>query len=283
MKLACQEQHIPGDTLIAKWDFCRRHGFDGIELRGEDGFGFRQRLPELRAARRAGVVMPSVCPATDHFIGDFDADRRRDAVEQMKSLLSVMAEIDGTGAMTPASWGMFTRRLPPFEPPRSAAEDRQVLLDGLTRLGKHAQREGVVVWLEPLNRYEDHMVNRLEQAADLARATGSAAVQIVGDLYHMNIEEADTAQAIRDAGALLTHVQIGDSNRLQPGAGHLDFAGILAALDDIGYDGWLAMECGIDGDPREVLPEVATFVRRHAPRGPSEGHTMPSCSSRGMQ
>jgi len=261
MKLACQEQHIPGGTLLEKWDFCRRHGFDGIELRGRDGFGFRDRLPELRAARRGGVVMPSVCPDTDHFIGHFDAERRRDAIAQMKSLLSVMAEIGGAGAMTPASWGMFSRRLPPFRPPRSPEQDREVLVDALGQLGEHAAREGVVVWLEPLNRYEDHMVNRLAQAADLARATGFDTVQVVGDLYHMNIEEAELPKAIREAGALLTHMQIGDSNRLQPGAGHLDFAGAFAALADIGYEGYLAMECGIDGEPAAVLPQVASFVR----------------------
>lgn len=267
MKLACQEQHIPGDTLVDKWRFCQAHGFDGIELRGLDGFRFRDRLGELRAARRAGVVLPSVCPATDHFIGDFDPERRRDAIAQMKSLLSVMADIGGVGAMTPASWAMFSRRLPPFTPPRPPEQDREILVEALTELGEHAAREGVVVWLEPLNRYEDHMVNRLEQAADLARATGCPAVQVVADLYHMNIEERDPAQAIRATGDLLTHVQIGDSNRLQPGAGHLDFAAVLRALADIGYDGYLAMECAIEGDPAVVLPEVAAFIRRHMPSG----------------
>lgn len=265
MKLACQEQHIPGRTLVEKWDFCRRHGFTGIELRGADRFGFRERLPELRAARRAGVVMPSVCPATDHFIGDFDPERRRDAIAQMTSLLSVMAEIGGQGAMTPASWGMFSRRLPPFTPPRPPEEDHRILVEGLAALGEHAEREGVVVWLEPLNRYEDHMVNRLDQAAALSRATGSDAVQVVGDLYHMNIEESDPAAAIREAAGVLSHVQIGDSNRLQPGAGHLDFPAVLTALRDIGYRGYLAMECRIDGDPRAVLPQVAAFMQRHAP------------------
>jgi sugar phosphate isomerase/epimerase len=263
VKLACQEQHIPGATLIDKWAFCQRFGFDGIELRGEDDFRFHERLPELRAAFQAGVVMPSVCPMTDHFIGDFDAQRRQDAIAQMKSLLSVMAEIGGAGAMTPASWGMFSRRLPPFVPPRTPEQDRQVLVESLAELGEHATREGVVVWLEPLNRYEDHMVNRLEQAVDLARATACDAVQVVGDLYHMNIEEADPAQAIRAAGARLTHMQIGDSNRLQPGAGHLDFAGAFRALADIGYSGYLAMECNLDGDPEVVLPAVAGVVRHH--------------------
>jgi sugar phosphate isomerase/epimerase len=260
VKLACQEQHIPGATLVDKWAFCQRSGFEGIELRGEDHFRFRERLPELRAARDAGVVMPSVCPKTDHFIGDFDAERRRDAIAQMKSLLSVMAEIGGTGAMTPASWGMFSRRLPPFVPPRPAEQDRHVLVEALAELGEHAAHEGVVVWLEPLNRYEDHMVNRLEQAVDLARATGCDAVQVVGDLYHMNIEEADPAEAIRAASERLTHMQIGDSNRLQPGAGHLDFAAALRALEDIGYSGYLAMECGVDGDPNVVLPAVAHLM-----------------------
>ena len=46
----------------------------------------------MKAAARAGVVMATVCPETDHFIGDFDADRRRDAVEQLRSQLSVIAE-----------------------------------------------------------------------------------------------------------------------------------------------------------------------------------------------
>ncbi len=60
----------------------------------------------------------------------------------MTSQLTVMAEIGGTGAMTPASYGMFSRRLPPFEPPRGAADDRAILLDGLGRLGEQRGRSG---------------------------------------------------------------------------------------------------------------------------------------------
>jgi sugar phosphate isomerase/epimerase len=93
--------------------------------------------------------------------------------------------------MTPASWGMFSRRLPPFTPPRSAEENREVLVEALAELGAHAAREGVVVWLEPLKRYEDHMVNRLGQAVELADASGYDSVQVVADLFHMNIEESD--------------------------------------------------------------------------------------------
>src|ERR687895_1072636 len=152
MKLSCQEQLLPGDNLEAKWEFATAAGFEGIELRARGDGHFAARLPELRAAARAGVVMATVCPETDHFIGDFDADRRRDAIEQLRSQLSVVAELGGDGVLTPASWGMFSLRLPPFTPPRTAEEDRQVLLDALVELGEHAAREGVWLALEALNR-----------------------------------------------------------------------------------------------------------------------------------
>ena len=121
----------PATTCSPKFDFARRAGFDGIELRAKGDGHFAGRLPELRAAARAGVVMRTVCPDTDHFIGDFDADLRRDAIAQLRTQLSVIAELGGEGVLTPASWGMFSLRLPPFTPPRTAEDDRKVLLDAL--------------------------------------------------------------------------------------------------------------------------------------------------------
>ena len=103
MRLACQEQLLPGASLEAKFEFASRAGFAGIELRARGNGAFARRLPELRAAARAGVVMPTVCPETDHFIGDFDAERRRDAVDQLRSQLSVIAELGGSGVLTPAT------------------------------------------------------------------------------------------------------------------------------------------------------------------------------------
>lgn len=261
MNLTCQEQLLPGDTLPEKWDAALAAGYDGIELRGQGGHRIRERLPELHRARRAGVVMPTVCVEMLHFIGDFDADRRRDAIDNMATMLSVIAELGGTAAMTPASYGMFSRRLPPFTPPRDEAGDRAVLLDALGELGAHAAREGVSILLEPLNRYEDHMVNRLEQAVELAGATGLDSVGVVADSYHMNIEEADVAESLRAAAPRLRHVQVSDSNRLEPGAGHLDWDGFVAALRGIGYAGDLAWECRLSGPAEQVLPKSAALLR----------------------
>jgi hypothetical protein len=112
VRLAVQEQ-------FARRDHDRQGSMPGArfryhELRGAGDGRFAARLPELRAAAAAGVPMPTVCVEMLHFVGDFDAAKRRDAIEQMKAQLSVLAEIGGRLAMTPASYGMFSTRLPPF-------------------------------------------------------------------------------------------------------------------------------------------------------------------------
>jgi sugar phosphate isomerase/epimerase len=261
MRLSCQENLIPGDNLVAKWEFASTAGFDAIELHGHGDFAFQQRLPELSDAKDAGAVMPTVCVIMDHFIGDFDGTRRRDAIDNMKSLLSVIAEIGGNGAITPAAYGLFSKSLPPFQPPRSPEEDRAVLLDALTELGEHAESVGVSLFVEPLNRYEDYMINRVEQAVELCDQVGLASLKVMADFFHMNIEEKDIAQTIRDSAPHLAHVHLSDSNRMQPGAGHLDFEPGLRALRDIGYEGDLAVECRMDGDAAEELPRVGRYLR----------------------
>ncbi|AWW35770.1 MULTISPECIES: sugar phosphate isomerase/epimerase family protein [Streptomyces] len=262
LKTAAQEQLLPGDTLQAKWEFAQNAGYDAIELRGKGDQHFASRLDELKQARKDGVVMPTVCVEMLHFFGAFDPELRRDAIRQMKSQLTVMGEIGGLGAQTPASYGMFSRRLPPFEPPRTEEEDRDILLAGLTELGEHARSEGVTLFLEPLNRYEDHMVNRLDQAADLIRATGLDSVRIGIDSYHMNIEESDPAAAILAHADVIGHAQVSDSNRFQPGAGHLDWPAWLGALHTIAYDGYLAAECRLTGDPVDAVRSVPAFLKR---------------------
>jgi sugar phosphate isomerase/epimerase len=252
---------IPGDTLEVKFEWATAHGWDAIELRGAGDHAFLRRLPELLGAHRNGVVTPTVCVEMAHFIGAFDRDLRADAVANMRDQLSVIAELGGRAAVTPASWGMFSLRLPPFVPPRSPAEDRAVLLDSLYALGVHAQGAGVSICLEPLNRYEDHMINRLDQAASLIEELGLPSVQIAADFFHMDIEEADINESLRNAFSHLGHVQVSDSNRLEPGAGHLDWGSALRTLAQLGYDGYYALESRLSGPAEVAIPAAARFLR----------------------
>ena len=77
----------------------------------------------------------------------------------------------------------------------------------------------------------------------------------------MNIEEADPPAALRAIADRLGHVQLSDSNRLEPGAGHLDWPALLQCLEGIGYGGFLAFECRLSGDPARVLPRATAMLR----------------------
>lgn len=257
MKLACQEHLIPGSDLGEKWHVAQTLGFEGIELRGHGDFAFQKRLPELKKAQREGAFFPSVCVIMSHFIADFDSNKRLDALNNMKSLLSVIAELGGRGAITPASYGMHSNSLPPYQAPRTSQEDEEILLESLHHLGEHAQHEGVQLFLEPLNRYEDHMINTLDQAVELCKKISLGSVQVMADLFHMNIEEQNSATALIEAKDYLAHVHLADSNRFQPGLGQIQFEQIFQALKQIEYNGFLAVECRLKGDTTEALRKVA--------------------------
>jgi sugar phosphate isomerase/epimerase len=258
--LAVQENLVPGATVPERMAFAAAAGFDGLEVR-DSGPGRRDEL--AAAMRDGGGVIPTCCPeAVDGFLADFDASARARALDALRRQLDGLASLGGQGVITPAAWGMWTNRLPPFDPPpRTPEEDREVLVEQLAALGDHAQRAGVVVLLEPLNRYEEHMVNTVAQAADVARATGSAAVRVLADTYHMNIEEDDICAALREHASVLGAVHLSDSNRHQPGTGHVPFGDVIDALRQIRFGGTLSVECRMRGDARQALEACGAYLR----------------------
>ena len=65
---------------------------------------------------------------------------------------------------------------------------------------------------------------------------------LLADLFHMNIEEPDLGEALRNAGPRVGHVHFADSNRQAVGFGHTEMTSVLAALEEIGYSGYLSAE-----------------------------------------
>jgi len=99
-----------------------------------------------------------------------------------------------------------------------------------------------VIALEALNRYETHLLRTLADAEQLRRQIDSPHVELMADVFHMNIEEDSIAASLRAHSDHIVHVHLADSQRREPGSGHLDFAAAFAALTDNGYAGALAME-----------------------------------------
>jgi len=121
---------------------------------------------------------------------------------------------------------------------------------GVQRVAERAQELGLRLAIEVLNRYESHLLNTAEAAAHFVEEVGAPNVGLLLDAYHMNIEEANLGSAIRAAGEHLSLFHAADSNRQAVGRGHTDFAGVMRALQDIGYDDAIIVECTASGpDP----------------------------------
>ncbi|AZH79280.1 MULTISPECIES: sugar phosphate isomerase/epimerase family protein [Microbacterium] len=116
------------------------------------------------------------------------------------------------------------------------------LRENLAPLAREAADRGLILAIEPLNRYETSLLNTVEQSLDALEPLLGAGVGLALDTYHLNIEEKRPDDAIRAAGSAIAHVQVCGSDRGAVGDDHTDWPGILRALDDAGYRGVLGLE-----------------------------------------
>ena len=165
-------------------------------------------------------------------LADEDQILRQRAIDFIRTIIDCAAELDA-----PAIIGSMQGR-------SSHAVKRETanlyLREGLEILSRHASQYGTIVLFEPLNRYETDQANTLEHGLKLI--DGLPNVRLLADLFHMNIEEANIANSIRRAGHAIGHVHFADSNRMAVGLGHLDIPPVIAALQEIGYTGYLSAE-----------------------------------------
>jgi D-psicose/D-tagatose/L-ribulose 3-epimerase len=123
---------------------------------------------------------------------------------------------------------------------RAATIDR--LVEGLRPLADYAGERGVRLGIEPLNRFETSLVNTADQAMEIVERVDSPSVGVLLDTFHMNIEEKEQAAAIRRAGDKLVHFHACGNDRGTPGADHIAWPAIVAALRETGYDGAVVIE-----------------------------------------
>ncbi len=140
------------------------------------------------------------------------------------------------------------------------------LREELDQLGPRAHALEVPLLFEPLNRYETDLLNTVAETVEFLGTLRTRNVKLLLDLFHANIEEADMAAAIRQAGNYLGHVHFADSNRRAVGLGHTDFSLIVAALRDVGYDGYLSAEVFPLPDSEAAAQQTIASFRRWFPR-----------------
>jgi D-psicose/D-tagatose/L-ribulose 3-epimerase len=135
---------------------------------------------------------------------------------------------------------IFSAHTKYFAPPTRKGWDNSVA--ALTRVAEHARASGVTLNLEVVNRFESNLLNTTAQGLAFIRDTGMDNIFLHLDTFHMNIEEADPAQAIRSAGDRLGYFHIGESNRGFLGSGTVNFPAIFDVLVETGYDDYITFE-----------------------------------------
>lgn len=235
---------IFGDTPID--EVARRvkaAGLDGVELHGD--------IDALEpVATRAlfadhGLEIFSITPG-DADISHPDSSIRDQAIAYYQRLAIWAAQL---GNPLISCHGQVTR----IKPAASQAEEDRLLIDAVKQVCKAADDAGLNVVFEILNRYETHQIRTVREGLALQAEVGAQNLKLLPDAYHMNIEEADPAAALKLGGSAIGLYHAADSNREGIGQGHTDFRTQLQALDAIQYHGPIILEVNAPG-PNPFTP-----------------------------
>ena len=165
-------------------------------------------------------------------------------VEFLKAALDCCAAM-GAEALSGVVYGGIGERS--GVPPTQGEYDN--IARGLTEVAAYADRLGLQLGIEPVNRYESHLINTGWQGVAMIEKVGARNIFLHLDTYHMNIEEKGAGNGIIDGREHLRYIHLSESDRGTPGAGTCDWDEIFATLKAVGFKGGLAMESFINMPP----------------------------------
>lgn len=261
MRLGTQDKDFFPKEMVEKFKFVKAMGFECFEIDGK--VLVENMMAVKKAIEQSGLPVSTACGGYGGWIGDFIEERRVNGVKDLKEIIRALKEVGGHGVVVPAAWGMFTFRLPPMTSPRSHEGDVKAILSSLKELDAVAKENGIYLYLEPLNRYQDHMLNTQQDALDIIEAGGFEMVKTTADFYHMAIEEDDISESLVKYKDVIGHVHIAENHRYQPGTGSIDWKRHIQTLADMGYNGDVVNEGRIRGeDPLAVYKKSVEFMRQ---------------------
>ncbi len=135
--------------------------------------------------------------------------------------------------------------------------------DVLGGLGDTLEKHDVRIALEPLGPQEGNFLNTADEARSLRERLTSPRFGLHLDVKAMSSEPEDIPTIIRKHADWLLHFHANDPNRRGPGMGDVDFIPIIAALREVGYQGWLSVEVfDYEPGPQRLAGEsIATLQR----------------------
>ena len=212
-------------------------GYDGVEVPFND-LSILDAKATRAACEKAGVGLTACCimmPGTN--LCSTKAEERQAGIERIKQMVDLTAAMGGDTVAGPiySPVGYHTGRW-------RTEDEWKWCVEGLRAAADHAAKAQVLLAVEPLNRFETYVLNTDADAAALCKEVASPNLKVQVDTFHANIEEKDTAAAIRATGDLVGHFHASESDRGVPGTGQVRWKEVFAALKAIGYGRWVTIE-----------------------------------------
>ena len=245
------------ETTLAR---LARYGYDGIEIAGEPAEYDPGEVREL--LDQFGLHCWGVVTLTEKGRDLINGDKyvRLGTIKYMKDCLTFASALGGK----------ILTVVPCLKtlPMSSVANEWSWAIEGLKECQEHAEKVGVRMAIEPLNRFETYFINRHEQALELAREVGGNC-GVCLDFYQMCAEESNWEEALRASAGKLVNVHVADSNRMPPGQGSIDWSHAMQVLIEVGYAGYLSVEffVPLDRVPRHypnTIDAMTTPTSPHA-------------------
>jgi sugar phosphate isomerase/epimerase len=253
---------LPSAFVVFRDELCRcvdraaKLGYDGVELallRAEE-----VDIPRMKERLSAtGLEIPCISSgqvfAADRlYFTHPDAAVREAAVTRIIGMIYLAGEF-GARVNTGRVRGLVNEG-------ESTETAKERYMACLHRCADIAEKVGIELIVEPVNRYEVNFINNCAEGLDIVKAAGRQCIKLMPDLFHMNIEDVSFRQIFESAREYISYVHVADSNRLAPGWGHLPFDEIFQILSDIGYDGYLTAEILPKPEPDQAAAQAASYL-----------------------
>ena len=213
----------------------------------------------LAAVRHTKLKVAALCwGSAKGALVSREAAVRAEGIQQFKRAIDVAAAMQGDGVI----------HAPVFkwETDRTNQEIREILLDTLPAIGEYAVKAGTRLLLEPLNRAEAFFLRQVADGAAICRDCHNPGVCLMGDFYHMAVEETSCLGAFLSGGSYVHHVHLASKTRVLPGQDREEdeprYLDGFRGLKLIGYQNYCTFECGCRGNAVEEIPKSMAFLRR---------------------
>jgi sugar phosphate isomerase/epimerase len=218
-------------------EFLKNVGYQGIELAIRNPQEIN--IKEIKDISQK-LSMPVVAIGTGQAyfeeglsLSSLDGKIRKKSVERIKNQISLAVEFNAQ-VIIGLIRGMLDKEKP--------LESRRVFLESLRDCDGFAQKNNIILAIEPINRYETNFINNLSEAVCFIKESKGKQLRILLDTFHMNIEEKNLIDAVKKSKSFLSHFHVADSNRYAPGKGHINFSSVIESLKEINYQGFVSPE-----------------------------------------